>query len=443
MTLGQELPNIRSEVPGIKARSFIDQLAQTECPALTARRARRSEASGANHDPIVWTKAQGVNVYDVDGNRYVDLSSGFGASSIGHAHPDLVASIQEQSQTLLHALGDLHPSDVKIELLQRLQELSPFPDARVILSLSGSDAIESALKTAQLHTSKAGVIAFKHGYHGLEYAALAVSGYNDDFKAPFQSQLASNIRFAEWPLPKVDLAECTANIEALIDSSIGAILVEPILGRGGIRIPPPGFLNALRELCDKHELLLVVDEILTGLGRTGSLFRVEAENVLPDILCIGKTLGGGLPISACIGKANVMQSWTRTNPDGGEAIHTGTFFGNPLAARAALSTLDILEREQLAERSANIGQTFLEKLESLQLPGCVDIRGAGMLLGLEVEAGLNVLNLTQNLLRHGYITLPAGPNAEVLELLPPLTIERSILDHFCQTLETCWQESFQ
>lgn len=399
--------------PGDRTRAFIDRLAETESPAFTARRARRREATGAPQDPIVWTHARGSNVEDTDGNRYVDLTSGFGACAVGHSHPAVVAAIGRQSERLVHALGDLHPSDVKIELLERLCALAPW-DARAILSSNGSDAVESALKTAALATGKPGILAFEGGYHGLSFGALAACGYREGFRAPFAEQLNPHVCFAEWP----SLDSARKHLQQ--STNIGAILVEPIQGRGGIRVPPDGFLEGLAELAHEHDALLIADEILTGLGRCGSPW-VSAG--LADILCVGKALGAGLPVSACLARTEVMQAW---GDPAGEAIHTGTFYGNPLGCAAALASLELLG--ELYARARDVGDELASRLRD----DGFQVEGRGMMLGVRFDD--TVLPLVHRLLQRGYLVLPAGRRAQTLELLPALTIERELLEGFVETL---------
>jgi 4-aminobutyrate aminotransferase/(S)-3-amino-2-methylpropionate transaminase len=244
VTSGDALPAIEHPIPAAAGRAWVERLAATECPALTTRRKRRQEQTGASHDPIVWVEALGSNVIDADGNRYVDLTSGFGVALIGHRHPQVVQAVKGQAERLLHALGDLHPSDVKIELLERLCALAPWDDARAMLSLGGADAVTAALKTAVLATGKTGIVAFEGSYHGLTYGPLAVSGYSDRFRAPFAAQLQRDVHFARWPAQRADV---DVALGALPDdwSAIGAVIVEPIQGRAGVRLPPPGFLAGL------------------------------------------------------------------------------------------------------------------------------------------------------------------------------------------------------
>ena len=417
----------------------MDALAQTECPALTARRARQAETSGASYDPIVWARARGVNVEDVDGNVFVDLTAGFGAAAIGHGHPDVVEAIRQQTERLLHALGDVHPSDVKIALLSRLARLAPFPDARVILGLSGADAIEAALKTAVLSTGRSGVLAFVGGYHGLSYGALAECGYKESFRAPFAEQLGRHVTFAPYPAvgeagTQHHALAAIAEIWAAAKTPIGAVLFEPAQGRGGMVFPPRGFLEGLGELARERGALLIADEIFTGLGRCGTTWLSVAEGVVPDLVVTGKALGGGMPISACLGRSEVMRAW---GTPGGEAIHTSTFLGHPLACAAALASLDVLEREGLAERAVRIGEPFRDRLRALLTKHHFvrGVRGVGLMIGVELDGGARGLRIVRRLLERGYLVLPAGPDARVLSLTPPLSISETLLDAFAVALD--------
>ncbi len=392
------------------------------------RRARRAELSGATHDPIVWTHATGVNVFDADDNRYVDMTAGFGVAAIGHTHPRVVAAIATQSSKLLHALGDVQPADTKIALLRELAKLAPVAGARVILGLSGSDAVEAALKTAVLHTKRSGVIAFEGGYHGLAHGPLGACGYSEAFRAPFADQLNPHVLFAPYPGEHDDVRDSISQISTLVAKadarSIGAILVEPIQSRGGVRVPPQNFLPALVEYAHANGMLLVADEIYVGLGRTGEPLTLGA-----DLWCIGKSLGGGMPVSACIGSNEVMTSWGA--PDH-EALHTGTFFGNPVACAAALETLAELRDARLSERATRVGVLLTHALTKA-LSGKKafrEVRGRGLLLGVRLESDVIALRCVRLLLEAGYITLPAGSPPDVVSLTPPLTLPESLIDGF-------------
>jgi len=439
--LGDLPPRVFGPWPGPASQAAIDRLSLAECPALTQRRARRSERSGAPQDPIVWAQARGANVQDVDGRVFVDLSAGFGAAAVGHAHPRVVEALQQQSARLIHALGDLHPSDVKVELSAQLSELFAEP-VRVMLGLSGADAVEAALKTAMLFTQRSGVVAFWGGYHGLSHGPLAACGYSAEFRAPFARQLNPQVAFAPYPRSTAELGDSLAAVAAAMSDmhgGAGAVLVEPVLGRGGVVVPPAGFLAGLAELCAARGALLVCDEVLTGLGRTGAWFAHAQAGVAPDLVCLGKALGAGMPVSACVGRLEVMQAWG--DPDR-EALHTGTFFGQPLGCAAALAGLRVLREERLPERALRVGAGLLRQLEGLlpRHPRLREVRGRGLLIGLELDAPLLGLRLSRALLERGYLCVPSGPDARVVSLTPPLTIAEAQLEGFVSTFDACLGE---
>ena len=431
MSAEDSLPEIHTPIPSSVGRAWVERLAASECPALTTRRKRRQEQTGASHDPIVWVEAEGSHVLDADGNRYVDLTAGFGVAFVGHRRPEVVDAIKRQSDRLLHALGDLHPSNVKIELLERLCALSPWPSARAMLSLGGADAVTAALKTAVLATSKPGLIAFEGSYHGLTYGPLAVSGYAERFRAPFMAQLQANVSFAPWPAEHDELEGAIAAVDALDWSNVGAVIVEPVQGRAGVRVPPPGFLSGLAALCRTRGAVLIVDEIFTGLGRCGAWWRSVADDAVPDLICAGKALGGGLPISACIGREEIMQAWG--NPDR-EAIHTGTFYGDPLGAAAALATLDLIQGQGLLARATELGGRLGSALQAAQLPEVREVRQVGLMLGVQLEGEAKALALTRALLERGYLVLPAGARADVIQLAPPVTLSDAQVEGFVAAL---------
>jgi 4-aminobutyrate aminotransferase/(S)-3-amino-2-methylpropionate transaminase len=422
-------------MPGPVGARWVDLLARTECPALTTRRARRGEVAGSPGDPIVWVEARGANVRDADGNVYVDLTSGFGVATLGHAHPRVVEAVRRQVGRLMHALGDLHPSDAKVTLLAALAELAPFPDARVILGAHGADAVEAALKTAVLATGRTGVLAFTPGYHGLSYGALGVTGYQEAFRRPFLRQLNPEVAFCPYPRRgRSDRSEALARTVATWDEATrrwgtppGAILLEPMLGRGGVVEPPAGFLEDLGALARDRGALLVVDEIFTGLGRTGAMMLSVAEGASPDLVCLGKALGGGMPMSACLGRAEVMAAWGDPT---GAAIHTATFLGHPPACAASLAALSTLREEGLDARARALGDRALARLRA-GLPELAEgdrVRGRGLVLGVELGEARRTLRAVAHLLERGFLVLPAGPSAEVLQLAPPLTISPALLD---------------
>jgi 4-aminobutyrate aminotransferase / (S)-3-amino-2-methylpropionate transaminase / 5-aminovalerate transaminase len=427
---GSFLPRLVTAVPGPRSVELAESLARTECPALTARRARRAERSGAPHDPISWAEARGANVRDVDGNVFVDLTGGFGAALFGHGHPAVLEALSAQEARCLHALGDVHPSDQKVQLLAALSELAPFP-ARVILGLSGADAVEAALKTAVLHTGRAGVVAFEGGYHGLSHGPLAACGYGEGFRDPFARQLNPHVRFAPFPTREDERAGALAALLGAIDAlgaEAGALLLEPIQGRGGVRSAPAGFLAEAARLARARGLVVIVDEIYTGLGRTGRALLHPALGIEADLVCLGKALGGGVPISACLGRSEVMAAW---GDPASEAIHTSTFLGNPPACAAALASLTLLRRHgaEVPPREA----AFRAALTPI--PDVEEVVGEGLLLGVTLRGGApRVLRVMRLLLERGYIVLPAGAPPTRLCLTPPLTLSDAQLAGFAEAL---------
>ena len=383
--------------------------------------------------PVFWDHAIGCLVTDVDGNRFLDVTSAFGVVGVGHNHPRVVAAVQAQAAKLLHGMGDVHPSEVKVRLCERIAGLVPLPRAQTILGQNGGDAVEAALKTAMLATGRPGVLAFENGYHGLTYGALDVTA-RPDFRVPFQAQLGGFTKHLPYGC---SLAVIKEHLQA---HRPGAVLAEPIQGRGGIVVPPPNWLRGLRELCTETGTLLILDEIFTGWGRTGSWFACQHEDVLPDILCIGKAMGGGLPISACVASAELMSVWGVST---GEALHTSTFLGNPLACAAALTALDILEEEDLPNQAIVQGEVFVEGLRRLQadFPDLItEVRGRGLMLGLEMVSPAVALPLVPAALRAGLIVLPAG-DGRVLEFVPPLVITTEQIEWCLETMHALLTEA--
>jgi 4-aminobutyrate aminotransferase/(S)-3-amino-2-methylpropionate transaminase len=372
---------------------------------------------------IVYATATGANVTDVDGNRYVDLAAGFGAELIGHGHPAVRRALALQSERLLHALGDVHPSDAKIALCEQLAALHPEPDAQVLVGQSGSDAVSAALKTAVLKTNKTGVIAFAGAYHGLGYGPLSTCGLRPSYREPFAAQLNPRVSFVAYPdaLERGGaVIDEVSRVLAAEENDVGAILIEPVLGRGGVVVPPAGFLAELGRLAHEHGALLIADEIWTGLGRSGAWLRSVAEGARPDLICLGKGLGGGLPLSAVVGRRSVMAAWRRAE----EVVETSTFAGAPPACAAALATLDALRREKLVERSARLGAAWREELAAA-LVGVerVDVRGLGLMIGIDLGAHSGAaIAAVRSLLERGYIASTGGGAREVVVLTPPLTI---------------------
>ena len=278
---GSDLPALRTALPGPNSRARVDELAKHECPAVTARRARRAASLGTDQDdPVVWASAVGANVEDVDGNRFVDLMAGFGVAFVGHRHPAVVAAATRQTHTLIHAMGDAWPDRSRIALLGLLAGVAPGDLSVSILGLSGSDAVDAAVKTAVLKTGRSGVLTFDGGYHGLATGVLPLQGYKSAFSEPFAGLLRD-------PGPRLAFGCPIADVDAaLAGGDVGLILVEPVQGRGGMRPAPDGWLGDLRDAAHRHGALLCFDEIQCGMGRTGYWFACEHDNVVPDLSLI-------------------------------------------------------------------------------------------------------------------------------------------------------------
>ena len=432
--IGQEAPRIVTPPPGPRSRELALRLDQVEYPANAARRALREATAGVSQLPIAYAAALGSNVIDADSNRYVDLTAGFGALLLGHGAQATAAALQRQSERLWHALGDVYSSDTKIELLSALASLAPFPDARVLLGQSGSDAVSAALKTALLTTGRPAVVAFRGGYHGLSYGPLAVCGYRDSFRDPFLGQLNPHVRFVPFPSSPAHVpAALDALAAALRPGDVGAVLVEPVQGRGGCVPAPPGFLRSLGQLARASSALVIADEIWTGLGRSGAFLASVQQGLVPDLFCLGKGLGGGLPLSACVGTPAAMDGWARGR---GDVVHTSTFSGSPLACATSLALLGELRLLDLPARADRVGRSWIENIHTLLdgLPGYVEARGVGMMVGIELASGALAFEVGRGLLADGYITLGGGRDYEALTLTPALTIHEELLEGFTEAL---------
>jgi 4-aminobutyrate aminotransferase/(S)-3-amino-2-methylpropionate transaminase len=404
-------------------------MAVVESPAFDARRQARAARSGEDQGPIVYARARGANVIDADGNRYVDLTAGFGALLLGHAPNEATEAARLAADELVLSLGDVYASEVKVRACEALSAVFPEAGARVMLGLSGADAVTCALKTALLATGRPGVVAFEGSYHGLSYGPLAALGFAPAFREPFAPHLGVPVTFAPYPESAADLDASLSFVRAaLARGDVGAVLVEPILGRGGCIVPPPAFLPTLRSLADEANALLVADEIWTGMGRTGSM--VASEPVTPDVVCLGKGLGGGLPISACIGRARVMDAW---GGHGGTRIHTGTHFGSPPACAAALATLETIRARSLMTRARDVGEAWQSELR-VACGDAARVRGVGLMVGVALADSAEALSVARHLLGRGFIVLTGGVRGDVLTLSPPLTIEPVLLAAFAAAL---------
>jgi len=403
-------PEIKMPLPGPKAAALIARDAKTMSPSFT-----RSY-------PFVMDHGQGCWVTDVDGNRFLDFTAGIAVVTTGHSHPKVVAAIKEQADRFLHMSGTDFYYSPEIELAERLEnKILPGVPARVFFTNSGAEAIEGAMKLARFATGRPSYIAFIGAFHGRTFGALSLTASKASQRRRF-APLLSSVFHAPFPTSSrgVTTDQSLERIEELFATvappeSVAAVFVEPIQGEGGYLVPPDDFLPRLRELTLKHGILLVADEVQSGMGRTGTLLAVEHWGVDPDIICLAKGIASGLPLGAFVARAEQM-NW----PPGS---HGSTFGGNPLACVAGLATLDLLEGG-LMENAARVGAELLDGLREIASThkNVSDVRGLGLMLALEMKTPEQAANLVQSAFERGLLLLTAGTRA--VRLCPPLVLNR-------------------
>ena len=421
---GDLLPKILVDPPGPRSLERSRRLARAEPPGINTL--YRDQPN------IVWHEALGSNVLDVDGNRYIDLTSGFGVAAVGHRHPKVVAALRSQSRRLIHGLGDVSGHETRIALAERLNTIAPIPEAQTYFAISGADAVEVALKTALLSSGKPKYLAFDPSYHGLTLGALSATS-RPAFREPFGQHLHEHCLRMPFGCPMSELDRILSQ-----STDLGAVLFEPIVGREGVLIPPRGWLSELLRLARRSGVLTIADEVFTGGGRTGHFFATESEEATPDLIVCGKAIAGGLPIGAVLGRNEIFRAW-RTS---GEALHTATFVAHPLACSSALATLEVISDQDLAARAASLGEEIRKRCSSWpgRYEAVREARGRGLLWGFEMS---NTDQATSAMLRarsKGLLILAGGPSGTVLQLAPALTIHQRQLDVSLEILEEIFQQ---
>ena len=449
---GDEMPEVVVPPPGPKS-------------VAAAKRLRRAEGAaiwGADETPIVWARARGSVVEDLDGNRYLDFTTGLGVASLGHAAPEVKRAVSRQAGKLLQAQGDLSPHDERVKLVRRLSALGGRLN-RVLLASTGAEAVELALKTATLATGRRRVVSCIGGYHGDSLGVLDIT----DHPRPIEAlQGPSSRRAMTLPFPYLyrcpvrPRCESTCNLRGLeaalpeLDRVLagpdppGALVVEPIQGRAGCIVPPPEFLPRLCRIARDRGLLVIYDEILTGGGRTGPFWAWERSgpDAEPDLLCAGKGIGGGVAIAAVLGKPKIMDVWKKHVLPSGEAPHASTFYGHPLACAGALATLKRLTEPGFQEQVEALGARMAQGLATIasrhrSIVG--EARSIGMFGAIELVRGGDARDpdptlasrLASALRARGILTLPGGLYDNVLMLLPPLTMTSSQWTRGLETIE--------
>ncbi|MBN1357859.1 acetylornithine/succinylornithine family transaminase [Candidatus Bathyarchaeota archaeon] len=365
--------------------------------------------------PLVITRGKGALVWDVKGKEYVDCTGSYGVALLGHSHPKVVEAICKQAETLISCHASLY-NNKRTEFLQKLMSITPMGLNKAFLSNSGAESVECAIKVARKFTGKPEIIAVMGGYHGKTMGALSAT-WDKKYRAPFQPLVPE---FKHVPPDNLEkLAEA-------ITEKTAAVLLEPIRGEGGIRVPPEDFLPGVRELCDEKNVLLILDEVQTSFGRTGKMFGCDHWCVTPDVMCLAKPFAGGLPIGITVAKEEIMSSFKI-----GE--HSTTFSGSPLVCAAGCAAIDVLVKDKLAERAERIGCYFKGKMEELQAKYNIvkEVRGLGLMLGMEFR--YDVRNIILKTMEKGLLVLDAGRN--VVRFLPPLVIEKEQIDKAVAVLD--------
>ena len=383
----------------------------SECEAIFRRHLAQTSPAPIGLEII---RAEGSWLYAADGRRYLDLIAGIGVTAIGHGNPAVLEALERQARRHLHVMvyGE-YVIEAQAMLARRLVELMPAGIDRVYFTNSGAEAIEGALKLARKHTGRGAFVAFEGAYHGDTMGALALMG-NPAFRAPFGA-LPGPVRHLPWD----DLDALAA-----IDSTVAAVVIEPVQAEGGVRVPSGAFIRALRERCGRAGALLIFDEVLTGFGRTGRLFALEHFGVTPDIVVLAKALGGVLPLGAFCGGDALIGELAHDPPLG----HITTFGGHPLSCATGLASLEVIVGERLWERAAALGDQFRTRIGALAAPEIVAIRGIGMLIGVEFAQAPIARRFVAEALARG-VVINWTLNAErVVRLAPPLTITAAELD---------------
>jgi len=433
--------HLRTAIPGPKSR------------ALAERRVKAVPRGLSHGTPIYVAKAEDAWLEDVDGNRYLDFAGGIGCLNVGHRQHAVVEAVKDQLDHFLHTCVQVTPYESYIRLAERMNELTPGKFAKKTIFLnSGAEAVENAVKIARAYTKRPGIIAFEDAFHGRTMMTLALTSKTHPYKAgfaPFPGEVY-RVPFAycyrcsyNLKYPSCDLY-CARHLEdtfkrVVANEEVAAVIAEPVMGEGGFIAPPPDYFRVLVDLFHKHGILFIADEVQSGFGRTGALFASERYGIEPDLIVTAKSLGGGLPLAAVTGRAEIMDA---PGPGG----LGGTFAGNPLSCAAALAVLDLFEREDLLERANELGDRFQGRAREWQRrwPIIGDVRGLGGMQAIElvqsqetkIPATEETKKITQYCYEHGLITITAGSYSNVIRILVPLVASDAQIDEGLGVLES-------
>ncbi|MBW7837326.1 MAG: 4-aminobutyrate--2-oxoglutarate transaminase [Sphingomonadales bacterium] len=414
---------------------------------LLLRRTAAVPRGVANATPVYAARALNAEIWDVEGKHYVDFAAGIAVLNTGHCHPKVIAAAEAQLKRYTHTAFQVMAYEPYIELAECLNKLAPFSGpAKTIFVTTGAEAVENAIKIARHHTRRPGVIAFTGAFHGRTTLTMGLTGKVEPYKAGFGPSLPG-IYHVPFPVPHhgVTVEDSLKALAYLFKvdiepAQVAAIIIEPVQGEGGFHPAPPELMHALRDLCDRHGMLLIADEVQAGFGRTGKMFGIEHSGVEPDLISIAKSLAGGFPLSGVIGRASIMDS-----PLPGTL--GGTYGGNPVACAAALAVLDVIAEEKLVDRANAIGARVKEKLQAIQARNDVlpmaDIRGPGAMVAFEIVKARGSMEpdadaakrVTAKALENGLVVLSCGVFGNVIRLLMPLTTPDAVLDEGLRRLE--------
>jgi 4-aminobutyrate aminotransferase / (S)-3-amino-2-methylpropionate transaminase / 5-aminovalerate transaminase len=418
--------DIRTELPGPRSRAILERKEQVVAGPLTITL------------PIVVREAHGATITDVDGNTFIDFTGGVGCLNVGHTHPTVVAAAQEQLQRFLHTDFTIVPYEVYVTLAERLLERAPFRGpAKAAFFNAGTEAVENAVKFARAYTRRPAVIAFEGAFHGRTLMSLSLTSKTRPYKAGL-GPFAPGVYRVPFPgdYRGPSSGEALAALERALTvqvaaDDVAAIVVEPVQGEGGFLPAPQEFMEGLRRICDEHGIVLVVDEVQTGFGRTGKLFAIEHYGIEPDLITIAKSIAAGLPLSGVLGKAEIMDA-------PGDSAVGGTYVGNPVALAAAVAVLDVIDEEGLIERAAQLGETMRARMNEWRerYPQIGEVRGLGMMLAIELvedpetkqpAAGI-ASEIVAAAFERGLLLLKAGVYSNCIRVLSPLTLGDAELD---------------
>jgi 4-aminobutyrate aminotransferase len=402
-----KIPHIKIKPPGPKARAIIERDERYTAPAY------------GRVYPLVVKQGKGIAIEDVDGNIFLDFMAGIAVASTGHSHPQVVKAIQEQASKFLHFCGSDFYYEPMAQLCEKLARLAPGSSAKkVFLTNSGAEAVEAAIKLARYATKRTHLIAFLDSFHGRTLGALSLTASRASHRAHF-GPLLPDVHHVPYGMEGLDALENQIFRHEAAPDEIAAVFVEPIQGEGGYVVPPPDFLRGLAEICRRHGILLVADEIQTGFGRTGKMFASEHWGIEPDILCVAKGIASGLPLGAMIARGD-LSTWKAGN-------HGSTFGGNPVACAAALATVELIESGLMAN-AAEVGSYLKEKLSQLKPghPAIKDVRGLGLMVGVELSDGELRDRVVRNAFENGLLLLGCGEST--IRFCPPLIVTKNEVD---------------